>query len=326
MRELRWHPYLQTWNMVTGDRHMRPNLPPGCPFCPGGSEDLGPFEIAVFDNRFPALVPDPSEPKASDGPFGRASASGRSEVIVYSPQHEGTLATLPVDQIRKLVSVWGHRERELLADPCVQFVYPFENRGEVAGNTLTHPHGQIYAFPFLPPSVDKKKDAVLKYEASKGACLFCAMAQAEASGPRLLLETDHLISFVPDFARFPFETHILMKGHGVGRLNLPEEAASDLAAAISATTRALDRLFGEPMPGMMGVFPSPRGLEEHWHLHIEFLPLMRKKGALKRLASVESGTGAFVVDEFPEKMAEDLRHVMGPLERASVTILDPDEK
>ena len=38
----------------------------------------------------------------------------------------------------------------------------FENRGEECGVTLNHPHGQIYAYPFIPPVIKLEIDAFRK--------------------------------------------------------------------------------------------------------------------------------------------------------------------
>ncbi len=173
VRELRWHPLLETWNLVAGDRHLRPTMPEGCPFCPGGAEELESFAVAAFDNRFPALVADPGPQQSAAFPAARRPARGAAEVIVYSPVHEGRFATLSPDAVLRLVQVWADRERLAFGDPEVEFVFPFENRGEDAGNTLSHPHGQLFAFPFLPPRVQDKLDAARSFRERHHDCLMC---------------------------------------------------------------------------------------------------------------------------------------------------------
>ncbi len=325
LRELRWHPLLGTWNLVTGDRHLRPTMPDGCPFCPGGAEDLADFALAAFDNRFPALVSDPPAPDSGPFPAGRRPARGRSEVIVYSPVHEGRFATLSPDAVLRLVRVWADRQRHAEEDPEVEFVFPFENRGEDAGNTLTHPHGQLFAFPFLPPRVLDKVQALTAFRERHHDCLMCAVQRMEAAGARMLYSGQQVNVYVPDFARFPFETHVSVSTHGQRSLALSDAAAREFAACLLAVSQALDSLFGEPMPGMMCLFPAPRQAGEDWHLHAEFLPLMRKAGRLKRLAAVESGTGAMVVDESPEEMAKALGAVFPELAWPEITVHPIDD-
>ncbi len=325
LRELRWHPFFRTWNLVTGDRHLRPTMPDGCPFCPGGAESLSDFQLAAFDNRFPALVPDPPPPSEAAFPAARRPAAGRAEVIVYSPGHEGRFSTLAAEDVLRLLAVWADREREAFLDPAVSFVFPFENRGEDAGNTLSHPHGQLFAFPFLPPRVDEKLASLGAFRERHHDCLFCALGRMEESGPRQLYNGQYVNVYVPDFARFPFETHVTLRAHGQGSLQLPEASAREFAACLLAVSQALDSLFDQPMPGMMCLYPAPRPADGDWHLHAEFLPLMRTAGRLKRLAAVESGLGAVVVDEAPEQMAASLRRVFPPLPWPEVTVRRPPE-
>ncbi len=325
VRELRWHPLLETWNLVAGDRHLRPTMPEGCPFCPGGAEELESFAVAAFDNRFPALVADPGPQQSAAFPAARRPARGAAEVIVYSPVHEGRFATLSPDAVLRLVQVWADRERLAFGDPEVEFVFPFENRGEDAGNTLSHPHGQLFAFPFLPPRVQDKLDAARSFRERHHDCLMCAVQRMEATGARMLYAGQQVNVYVPDFARFPFETHVTLIAHGQRSLTLSDAAAREFAACLLAVSQALDNLFSQPMPGMMCLFPAPRQAGDDWHLHAEFLPLMRTAGRLKRLAAVESGTGAMVVDESPEVMAGTLAAVFPDLPWPEITVQRADD-
>ena len=97
---LRWHPLREEWVVYAAHRQTRTFLPPPefCPLCPTRAgafateipfED---FEIAVFDNRFPAFLVRPSAPPVLC--VQTAPAEGACEVVVYTPEHEGSVATL----------------------------------------------------------------------------------------------------------------------------------------------------------------------------------------------------------------------------------------
>ena len=118
---------------VVDSRQDRPNLPAaGCPFCPGGLEAPETYDVRWFPNRWPAMPDD------------------RCEVVLYTPQHDATFWSLGVEGARRVIDLWAERTAALGARPDVEYVLVFENRGAAVGATITHPHGQIYAFEFVP--------------------------------------------------------------------------------------------------------------------------------------------------------------------------------
>ncbi len=157
MSELRWHPLLSQWVITATTRQERTFLPPKdyCPLCPqapGGEIAAATYDMVVFENRFPSLQRHPPVPAVAPTPLSPVEpAQGTCEVIVYTPRHDLTFAGLEVRQIEKLIMVWQDRYRALGARPDIAYVYFFENKGEAIGVTLNHPHGQIYALPFIPP-------------------------------------------------------------------------------------------------------------------------------------------------------------------------------
>ena len=160
MSELRWHPLLQEWVITATHRQERTFHPPPeyCPLCPTRdaaypTEVPEPtYEIVVFENRFPSLLREPPAPAVAPTPFSPVMpAQGVCEVVLYTPDHHATLADLPLERIEQLIYVWRDRDAELGARPEVQYVFIIENKGREIGVTLSHPHGQIYAYPFLPP-------------------------------------------------------------------------------------------------------------------------------------------------------------------------------
>jgi len=282
------------------DRQDRTFLPPEdhCPLCPtrpGGLATEIPFptfEIAVFDNRFPAF----QAPK------------GAAEVVVYSDSHKGSLGTLAPERVEALMWVWRHRYRELGERDDVEYVMIFENRGVEVGVTLHHPHGQIYAYPFLPSVIDRELRAGARHRRLHGDCLYCRIIEREWAGERMVDGDQECIAFVPDFARWPFEVHLAPRSHLGSLSDLGESQAQSLARLLQSVLRRYDRLFDAPMPYVMAIHQRPvgRGYAHH-HLHLEFYAAGRARGKLKHLAGSELGAGAFIVDVAPAAAARRLR-------------------
>jgi UDPglucose--hexose-1-phosphate uridylyltransferase len=323
MSELRWHPLLFEWVITATQRQDRTFLPPRehCPLCPtqpGGLPteiDRDDFEIAVFENRFPSLHRRPPEPAVPGTVLTPVRpAAGVCEVVVYTPKHDATLAGLPPAHVEHLIEVWGHRTRELGARSEVDYVYAFENRGEAIGVTLHHPHGQIYAYPFVPPLLLREVDAANRHEREHGRCLWCDLARQERrAASRVVIAGAAWDAVVPYFARWPYEVHLQPHRH-VGWLHdLTRPEVADLARVLQRLLAAYDRLFGFALPYVMAIHQRPVDGEAHdaYHLHFEFYPPNRSETKLKYLAGSEAGAGAFINDTLPEETAARLREAAG---------------
>jgi UDPglucose--hexose-1-phosphate uridylyltransferase len=309
MPELRLDPLRNQWVAYATERNDRTFLPTDfCPLCPsgkGGASEvpLDTFEVVVFENRFPAFGPD-----RRNGRPVRPPTTG-CEVVVYTPEHDLTLAQLPPERVRLLVDVWADRYRALGARAEVAYVYIFENKGEEVGVTLHHPHGQIYALPFVPPFAQAELDASGKHLAGSGECLHCSELALEASGPRVVLEEGSVIAFVPRAARWPYEVHVYPRRHVASIADLDDAERWDLARALLGVSGTYDRHFGFSTPYVMAVHQAPTD-GTGWpqaHLHFEFYPPHRRGDRLKYLAGVELGAGTFVNDTRPEDTAAQLR-------------------
>jgi UDPglucose--hexose-1-phosphate uridylyltransferase len=276
-------------------RQDRTFLPPEdhCPLDPtrpGGPATEIPypsFEIVVFDNLFPSF----------EAPMGAA------EVVVYTDDHHGSFGGLDPARAEALMWVWRQRYEELGARPDVDYVLIFENRGVEVGTTLHHPHGQIYAFPFLPPvpALELAADARL------GGCAPCALLERElAEGSRIVHSNDDVVAYVPFAARWPYETHVVMREHRPSLVACTAGELASLAGALQAVTRGFDRLFHRPFPYMMVVHQAPTNGAGSGHLHVEFYPPLRTATKLKYLAGCEQGAGTFIMDVLPEDSAAAL--------------------
>lgn len=323
--ELRWNALLGDWVIVSTGRQDRTFLPPAeaCPLCPTADDaafvtelpSTG-YEIAVFENRFPSFRPAAPGTTDESAEHRRSAALGACEVIVYSPRHDATFAGLPAAQLSRLVDVWADRYAELATRSDVAYVFIFENRGKEIGVTLTHPHGQIYAFPFMPPRVEAEQRAAAAHHASVGRCLMCDLIAAELKhGGRVVVEVDGFVAYVPFAARVPYEVHIAPVAHRPSLLELSSGQRGRLADLLRRVQTIYDALWGIPMPYTMSMHQRatdgvPRPGE---HLHIEFMPPYRSRGRLKYLAGVETGAGTFINDTAPEAKAAELRAVASRL-------------
>jgi UDPglucose--hexose-1-phosphate uridylyltransferase len=265
------------------------------PTRPGGPQTEIPFpafEIAVFDNRFPAF----------EAPLGAA------EVVVYTDRHEGSLATLAPDRAEALMWVWRHRYQELGAREDIDYVMIFENRGVEVGVTLHHPHGQIYGYPFLPP-VSRLE---LAADERLGECAPCAGLRSELEdGRRIVHENEGVVTYLPYAARWAYEAHVMLREHRASLLECRPEELRWLAEALQALVRGYDVLFERPFPYVMVVHQAPTSASSTGgHLHVEFYPPLRTAAKLKYLAGSEQGAGTFIADTLPEEAAAALREAI----------------
>jgi UDPglucose--hexose-1-phosphate uridylyltransferase len=312
--QIRCDPLRDEWVIVASHRQGRTHLPPAdqCPLCPsrdGRATEIpaADYDVVVFENRFPSLTSDPGE-VADAGPFDRQPGVGRCEVVCFTSDHDGALARLPVRRIRTVVEVWADRTLELGALDGVEQVFPFENRGEEIGVTLHHPHGQIYAYPFVAPRTARQLDVARAHRAAGGGCRTCAIVAAEVEGERMVGRAPGWVAFVPFAARWPFEVHLYPTRHLPDLPALGSEERDGLAMLLKDVLGRFDALFDQPLPYMLTCHQAPvRRDRDLAHLHLEAFSIRRSATKLKYLASSESGAGVFINDIAPEQAAELLR-------------------
>ena len=300
--------------MIASHRQDRPQMPKDwCPFCPGSGLVPDHFDVLKYDNDFPALSPNPPQPDDVAGEhFKLAPAYGKCEVVLYSPEHEITLPELPLSHVEKLVALWRERFVELSADEKVKYVFIFENRGEPVGVTMPHPHGQIYAYPFLPKKMELKLASQDEYRAQTGNCLMCDFFAAEVEdGRRIVYRNDSFSIYLPFYSEYPYGINIVANRHVRTIDDLTKEEEKDLADAVLMAAGTLDSLFDTKFPYMMCMNNAPVNLdgvdEPDYHFHIEFFPPMRSADKIKYNASSETGAWAHCNTTAPEAIAEDLR-------------------
>ncbi|WP_104523151.1 galactose-1-phosphate uridylyltransferase [Blastococcus atacamensis] len=316
--ELRFDPLLGEEVVVAAHRQTRTFLPPAdqCPLCPstpGRATEVPErdYQVVVFENRFPSLALDVVRdvpPAVPGNPLaGLRPGFGRCEVVCFTSDHDRDFFSLGPERARLVVDVWAERTAELSAIDGVEQVFCFENHGEEIGVTLSHPHGQIYAYPFVTPRVAKVLGSVRRHRESTGGDLFADVVAAERSGPRVVAANDHWTAFVPAAARWPYEVQLFPTRKVP---DLPELTDDERDAFVAVYLDVLGRFahrFDTPMPYIAAWNQAPAQAREDWWLHLQLFSLRRAPGKLKYLAGSESGMGAFITDTNPEDVAEQLR-------------------
>jgi UDPglucose--hexose-1-phosphate uridylyltransferase len=271
------------------------------------------YDVYLYPNDFPAFSFENPPFSPEPGLFKTTGARGACDVVLYSPNHQLLPSQLPVEQWGKVIDLWTRRSTELFANPEVRYVSIFENAGVAIGVTMPHPHGQIYAFPFVPPLIQTELDSAYAYYREQSECLYCRiLADEMEDGRRLVAANNSFVAFVPFFGRFPSETQICARRHLGALQDLNDAERTDLAALLKIVRQKYDDLYGSPMPLMMLVRQQPtKGEHPYFHFHIDFLPIQRSATKLKYLAAVESGHGTFLNDTIAEEQARLLREA-GP--------------
>lgn len=325
--EMRQDPLTGQWYVYAAHRMNRTFMPPANenPLAPTRPGELpteipaGDYNVVVFENRFPSLsmhmeVPDDFATTV-DGQdlFPRQPAVGRCEVVCFTPDVHSTFRDLPFSRARTVVEAWAHRTRELSALPGIRCVYPFENRGEEIGVTLQHPHGQIYAYPFLPPRTAEVASRAAAFRSAHGTDLFDAILQAEkAEGTRVISEGEYFTAFVPAAAKWPVEVMLMANRPAPDFADLSDVEKDELTRMYLDLLQRMDKFFDgvERTPYIASWNQAPVGEDrENGRLYLQLFSMMRSPGRMKFLAGSESGQEAWISDTTPEHIAARFREV-----------------
>ena len=331
--QLRLDPLTREWVTVASQRQSRTFMPspednPLAPSRPGHPTEIpeSSYDVAVFENRFPSFstttddVPAPADGdvvlSGADGGaplVARRPGRGRCEVVCFSEDSSQSFRELSPQRVATIVEAWADRTTALSAVDGVEYVFPFENRGVEIGVTLSHPHGQIYGYPFIPPTAQRILDASLAHFEETGRVLYADVLAAEReAGLRVVASDEHWTAFVPAAARWPVEVHLA-----------PNETVPDIPA-LSAQQRAafgplyldvltrLDAMYDAPLPYIAAWRQAPVSVgRQAWGLHLAVFSIRRSADKLKYLAGSESGQNAFISDVVPEEVAATLRDLAG---------------
>jgi UDPglucose--hexose-1-phosphate uridylyltransferase len=327
--ELRKDPITGRWVIISTDRAKRPSdfvrqsvkiKGDGfCPFCygnecktppeilaygrNGGPRNSPGWSVRVVPNKFPALGIEGDLDREGEGMFDRMNGVGAHEVIIETPNHQNTPATLPVRAIEEVF--WAYRDRvlDLKNDKRFRYVLIFKNHGEAAGASLEHSHSQLIALPIVPKRVLEEIEGARHYYREKERCIFCDVIHQEIeTGTRVIAENDRFITLAPYAPRFPFEMWLLPKQHGSSFENNQSPVYASLARALKDNLMRMDAVLDHPSYNFV-LHTSPLGEEsnEHYHWHFEIMPKLTK------VAGFEWGTGFYICPTPPEEAAHFLR-------------------
>ncbi|MDM5340741.1 galactose-1-phosphate uridylyltransferase [Fictibacillus enclensis] len=315
MAELRYNPLLKDWTMVAASRQNRPHMPKDfCPFCPGSGKVPDHYDVHLYHNDFPVLSPNPPQPDAVGGSlYQTREAHGKCEVVLYSPGHYDTIPDLSREHMKKLMDLWTDTFVQLEQDPNHEYVMIFENRGEEVGVTMPHPHGQVYAYPFVPLKVKTELNACKEYFEENNRNMFDDMvAEEKRFGERVILETEHFIAFIPFFTDYPYGAYIVSKDERTAITEFSEEEKMELGDMLQELVGGMDLIYDKLFPYMMVMHQRPSDRKDDYNdfyrFHIEFYPPLRASDKIKYNSSSETGGWAAANPTKVEDNAEILRN------------------
>ncbi|MDO5700931.1 MAG: galactose-1-phosphate uridylyltransferase [Bowdeniella nasicola] len=327
--QMRRDPLTGEWVPMATHRMNRTFLPPAdanplAPARPGSSYQDGEipdtdYDVVVFENRFPSLLAVPgvdATPGHVDGEelFEVAPAAGRCEVICFGPRLEDSLVDLGPMRMRTVIEAWADRTAELSRLDGIRQVFCFENHGEEIGVTLHHPHGQIYAYPYLPTRTQMLARRASAYRAETGRQLHGDILAAELRATtRILFEGEHWVAHVPVAAKWPIQAHLVPRRNVADIASLTKAERDELAPLYLRLLAAGNYAFHEEvgrvnLPYIASWNQAPVGEgREDLRLHLDYFSILRSPGKLKYLAGSESGMAAWISDTTPEAIADRLR-------------------
>ncbi len=327
MPELRKDPVASRWVIISTERGRRPSdfgTEPEreragfCPFCPGNESKTPPevlayrsnggglnspgWQLRVVPNKFPALQIHGELHKMGEGVFDKMNGIGAHEVIIETPDHQLSLATMPQRAVEDVLWAYYFRLMDLKKDFRFKYVLIFKNEGEVAGSSLEHSHSQLIALPIIPKTVKEEMDTAKQYYDSKERCIFCDIINQEIeTGKRVIYENDKYVAVAPFAPREPFETWILPKLHE-SNFGPSDKSFSGLADIMQRVLKQLDKVLDTPPYNfILHTSAFKDEINDYYHWHIEIMP------KLTRTAGFEWGSGFYVNPTPPEEAAKFMR-------------------
>lgn len=321
MAELRWNPLLDTYTMIATNRQHRPHMPNNwCAFCPGEEKKVpADFDVFCYPNDFPVLSSKPDSIELQNSAIVKnKKAYGTCEVILYSPKHDAKLYELSDAHILKLVQLWTSRFVDLARDKKIKYIFEFENRGEEVGVTMPHPHGQLYAYSWIPFKIKSELDNCKKYFVKNKRNLFADLNRSESEyKKRVVAENNDFIAYIPYFTDYPFGVFIVAKNELLNFSDFNEAEMQSFGSLLKQLTKGFDAIYDRPFPYMMCIHQSPVNTKKYadcanyFRFHVEFYPPLRAKDKIKYYAGSEMGAGAAAnpldIDECAQILSEKMK-------------------
>jgi UDPglucose--hexose-1-phosphate uridylyltransferase len=304
--------------IITKDKKRRPEYVETCPFCPGNEsktpdesyrigDDRG-WRVRVVPNKFAVLLKEGDRIRTNSGIKKCVNGVGIHEVIVETPLHNLTTATIPDEQLRDVIQTYRERFIEIYRDPRVEHVIIFRNNGPTSGTTIEHPHSQIVGTPITPLQIRNRIEGYMKFFDENGECLMCRTIEEELKdNSRILLNTEHFVSFVPYAALSAFHVWIFPKRHSGSFSAIRQDEIWDLTINLKTTMAKL--YYGLDCPDFNYVIRSGKpgnADSEFIHWYISIVP------RVTMASGFELGSGIYINPILPEVSAEFLRNVKIP--------------
>ncbi|MEM3670412.1 MAG: hypothetical protein QW767_01520 [Thermoprotei archaeon] len=297
MNEIRMDPLTREWVIVAPNRDRRPIQPSRCPFCVGSDEIDPSKQVQIVPNRYAALSPNPD--RASGQQF--RSAFGFNEIVVESLNHDADFCNLPLSQAEAVLKVVLERIDSLYAKDGIRYVHFFRNRGKEIGVTISHPHSQIYAMPFVPPRIKTERKVFETFR----PCVLCRQSRYADKSGRLVLREGSAIAYVPFAPRWPYEVHI-QSDHVLSFGQLESSKLREVVHLLQSVLNSIDTVLGKGTAYTFSLHSAPKGCKQ-FHAHFEVAPVVYDRTRVRFTAGVERGTGTPVLDRSPEERARELR-------------------
>jgi UDPglucose--hexose-1-phosphate uridylyltransferase len=323
VEELRKDPTRGQWVLI---RPKGEDDPEGeCPYCPGAERVSGP-EIAAYrkEGADPngagwtvRVVPERDAyfrierelVREGVGMFDMIAPRGASELVVESPRHDDTLASMDPDQVEALLWMYHDRLVDLKRDGQIRDIL-ISRHHKKPGVAPHHPYSRVTAIPIVFDETRRELREAREYYQYKRRCLYCDMLRQEIGAEeRVVRLTPGFAAIVPYAARAPLEVWIAPRRHACSfEESLDAPLARDLAALMSDCFRALARGFGDPGYEMvLHTAPNLRSRvlqgdwatirdDYHWHLEIIANPERTNRVG-----------GIYVNETPPERAAAELR-------------------
>jgi UDPglucose--hexose-1-phosphate uridylyltransferase len=333
---IRQDPATRLWSIIATERAKRPhdfgknrevasNTPSydrHCPFCagneamtppavvefpaPGGSGPAS-WGVRVVPNKFPALMtPDgkgDTTRRMSNCMYLEMDGVGRHEVVIESPDHSKTIATLSDDEVAVIVRTYRDRFLELDKSPWNQLIIVFRNQGEQAGTSLAHPHSQIIGTPIVPEEIRRRLEESQRYYDDRGTCVYCDILDYElAEKTRIVCSNSCFVALCPFASSVPYEVWIVPRRHASSFGVLSDDEIPMLGKILRDILKRLHDLLGNPDYNyVVRSAPHHSAMEPHFHWYVELLPRLTTR------AGFEIGSGININVVAPEDAAEQLR-------------------
>lgn len=327
MPEFRQNQATKEWVVLAPERGKRPSdikkdrigkepLPQfkdDCPFCPGHEDKTpqpsyvyppsGDWKVRVVPNRFAALQSNLTPTRTFVGKFLSAKGFGIAEVVIESPRHDLTIATMQLDEIVHVLRACRQRQIEISRDPKINLVTIFRNHGPMAGTSLEHPHSQIIATPIIPPHVRYPLEQAVLHFDKYGSCVFCDMLAEELrQEERIIIDSENFVAFCPFAARSPFECRVYPKKHSASFVAINDEELTELGSVLRELLGKIYFGLGNPDYNYI-LRSSPIGDEDTRHLHWYMVVIPK----ISIPAGFEIGSGIYINTVAPEESARFLR-------------------